>query len=305
MRREAPLNRVVLVEAPAAPWKSYARSAWVDLRRRFIRFEPPLTTLPTRKLVRPRVKLERDPLLSYIQLCEFSPEQAVPLTYPQLLARPLHLMMMADDEFPWSALGIEQHSITIKQLAAISPNDTLRIEVGCGVLHHHERGQALSIDTHVFRAGQLMWESRVVYLKPGVEAAPGGGIRNVESLPAISGLVRGSRWELARDVGRRHASLSGDFNPIHLNPLVAKLFGFPRTVAPGMWTVARAAAALTSGQSIDAAELRVDFKLPLLLPGEATVWTVPGPLDAFEIRNQNGTKPYLRGRLTLPGQPPQ
>ena len=46
------------------------------------------------------------------------------------------------------------------------------------------------------------------------------------------------------DLGRRYGSVSGDLNPIHLSDPTAKLFGFPRAIAHGMWTKARCLAAL-------------------------------------------------------------
>ena len=51
-------------------------------------------------------------------------------------------------------------------------------------------------------------------------------------------------WRLPADLGRRYAAVSGDHNPIHLYPLTAKAFGFPRQIAHGMWTKARCVAAM-------------------------------------------------------------
>jgi acyl dehydratase len=46
------------------------------------------------------------------------------------------------------------------------------------------------------------------------------------------------------DVGRRYAQVSGDYNPIHLHPLSARLFGFKRPIAHGWWLLARSLAEL-------------------------------------------------------------
>lgn len=35
-----------------------------------------------------------------------------------------------------------------------------------------------------------------------------------------------SHWQLGSGMGRRYARISGDFNPIHLHPLVSRWFGF-------------------------------------------------------------------------------
>ena len=70
---------------------------------------------------------------------------------------------------------------------------------------------------------------------------------------------------MTADTGRRYAGVSGDVNPIHLHPLTARAFGFPRAIAHGMWTAARALAAL-EGRLPDALTCDVAFGKPVLLP---------------------------------------
>ena len=56
-----------------------------------------------------------------------------------------------------------------------------------------------------------------------------------------------ARWQLAGDIGRRYAAVCGDLNPIHLYPLSAKAFGFPRAIAHGMWSLARCVSSCPGG----------------------------------------------------------
>jgi len=70
-------------------------------------------------------------------------------------------------------------------------------------------------------------------------------------------------------LGRRYASVSGDRNPIHMHASSARLFGFPQAIAHGMWTKARALAALESTLP-DAYTVDVSFRKPILLPGRVT-----------------------------------
>jgi hypothetical protein len=72
-------------------------------------------------------------------------------------------------------------------------------------------------------------------------------------------------WKLGGDLGRRYGAVSGDRNPIHLYPITAKAFGFPRNIAHGMWTKARSLAALQN-KLPDAFTIDVEFKKPILLP---------------------------------------
>ena len=92
-------------------------------------------------------------------------------------------------------------------------------------------------------------------------------------------------------------------NPIHLSAPSAKLFGFRQAIAHGLWTKARALAAMLPRQPIEKAEVTVEFKTPLYLPGRASLWAtrqVPGSLPhnaLFEVRNAKGDKPHLRAQL--------
>ncbi|MFJ3586231.1 MaoC/PaaZ C-terminal domain-containing protein [Streptomyces sp. NPDC090127] len=96
-------------------------------------------------------------------------------------------------------------------------------------------------------------------------------------------------WHLPADLGRRYAAASGDRNPIHLHPLTARAFGFPRTVAHGMWTLARCLAEQQAGARHDFVE--AEFKSPVLLPG--TVSYATDGAGRFELRTA--------GRLHLSG----
>src|SRR5207244_7845929 len=104
-------------------------------------------------------------------------------------------------------------------------------------------------------------------------------------------------WRVPRNVGRRYAAVSGDVNPIHLNPLAARLFGFRRAIAHGMWLKAHCLAAL-EGRLPDALTASVEFKLPLLLP--STVAFNGRPADtgwAIAVSHAPSGRPHLAGTL--------
>ncbi len=113
----------------------------------------------------------------------------------------------------------------------------------------------------------LVWRGSSTYLARGV-ATDGEAVRP-ERLDEPD--TRDSQaWRLPADLGRRYAAVSGDVNPIHLSPLAARAFGFPRTIVHGMWTHARALAAL-EGRLPPTYRVVVDFTKPILLPGQRRV----------------------------------
>jgi acyl dehydratase len=178
----------------------------------------------------------------------------------------------------------------------------LRIEVECGSLVPHQKGQAFTLHTRIYRRGEAVWDGDSVYLKRGVrsESAAPSIIEMADGAdPRVPLLAREARWQLPPQLGRDYAKASGDFNPIHLHVLAAKAFGFPRAIAHGMWTLARTLAALHPVKTLAAGHAHGDFKTPLYIPGDATLWSAaPSPLArAFEVRDLAGDRPHLRGHF--------
>jgi len=184
----------------------------------------------------------------------------------------------------------------IRQHRRLHEGQALRLEVFCARWVAHPKGQALSIATRAYSEGSLVWESDSLYLRREVKN-PVGEPWN-DGLPLQEeGLLRTQRWVLPADLGRRFARVSGDFNPIHTSVIGAKLFGFRRAIAHGMWTLGRALAAQQPPGGLDQAEAHCDFKLPIFLPGQVALWNHPasGPRREFEVRNFAGDKPHMRG----------
>jgi acyl dehydratase len=110
-----------------------------------------------------------------------------------------------------------------------------------------------------------------------------------EWLPAVA------TWKLPGDLGRRYAGVSGDYNPIHVHPLTARLFGFPSAIAHGMWTKARCLAALEP-RLPGAFTVEVAFKRPIVLPAKVNfVEGQEGDETRFGVRGTREDVPHLDG----------
>jgi acyl dehydratase len=285
----APRARTVIVETLPPPAKLYGR-ALRGLFKRGLAHE-----LPLLRLVRPSVMLDPQQIGRYARVCGFIPEQGVPMTFPHVMAFPLHLMLLTDPAFPWSAAGLVHISNTVHLRRALQSRQTLRIEVESGALIAHDTGQAFTLHTRIYRGGEAVWDADSIYLKRGVASR---GVAST-TLDPVDTLVREARWQLPAQLGRDYAQASGDFNPIHLHALSAKAFGFPRAIAHGMWTLGRTLAALQPSKQLAAAHVHGDFKAPIFLPGDATLWSGASSARVrdFEIRDLAGEKPHLRGRF--------
>jgi acyl dehydratase len=78
-------------------------------------------------------------------------------------------------------------------------------------------------------------------------------------------------WYARSDIGRQYAKVSGDYNPIHLSELSAKLFGFPTAIAHGLWIESRTLAALDDHLPDSNVDITVEFQKPVRLPSEVTL----------------------------------
>lgn len=252
--------------------------------------------LPDLCLVRPAVTLEAAHIARYAEVCGFKAAHGVPLTYPHMLAFPLHMLLMADAAFPYSMMGMVHLVNTVRQHIRLSPGQVGRIDVRCANPQAHEKGQAFSLLTRLHIGRDLAWESESTYLRTGIRTPEGPAYES--RLAEVQAAEPAQDWKIDAGIGRRYGAMSGDLNPIHLNRVAAMAFGFPRAIAHGMWTKAHALAELMPARAIDTGVATVEFKTPLFLPGKATLWADPyaeGTGQTFEVKDGRGEKPHLRG----------
>ena len=239
-----------------------------------------------------RVAVERAHVDAYAAVCGFPRKDVVPLTYPHLLAFSLHLAAMADRGFPYAALGMVHVENSLTAHRAIGVGEVLDVTTTVGRPRPHARGVLVDFVTTVSTGGSVAWESTSTYLRRGrtVEGEPATGLR-VDDPP-----TGGIEWRLPGDLGRAYARVSGDANPIHLHPLTARAFGFPRQIAHGMWTKARAVAAIEN-RLPQAVTVEVAFKKPVFLPGTvAFADRTDGDAHTFAVTDPRDGSPHLLGR---------
>lgn len=242
------------------------------------------------------VVAERARVEAYAAVCGFPRKDVVPLTFPHLLAFPLHMAIMGDPAFPYPAIGMVHVENTVTARRAIRVGEPVDVTTMVGVPRPHPRGALLDFVTTVSAGGETAWESTSTYLRRGrpVDGEPAPGIEVPD--PPTGGIP----WRLPADLGRTYAAVSGDANPIHLHPLTARALGFPRQIAHGMWTLARSVAAIENRLPA-AVSVAATFKKPVFLPGtvsyaareDDTGWT-------FAMTNPRDGSPHLLGRTTSP-----
>ncbi|MFF5436748.1 MaoC family dehydratase [Streptomyces achromogenes] len=265
----------VTLAAPPALGPLLARGA---LRSPF-KHPAPGAPAPRVRLVLPGVRVDLARLAAYERVCGFpTGESALPLTYPHVLGFPLAMRLMSGRDFPLPLLGLVHTYAEIERSAALPADGEYELSVWVKELTVRAQGTEAVVATAVRSDGEVVWSSRSGYL---ARTAGGperrGPAADGERLPTLA------EWRLGADVGRRYGAVSGDRNPIHLHPLTARLFGFPRPIAHGMWTLARCLAAHgTPARAV----VRARFRAPVPLPG--TVAYGADGAGRFELRGESG-----------------
>ena len=250
--------------------------------------------LPDLTLTRPDRGIDPSHVAAYAEVCGFPARQHVPLTYPHILAFSLHMGIMTDGSFPFPAIGTVHLANTITQHRLIAPSERLDVSATARNLRPHPKGKVFDLVATMTSGGDTVWESTSEYLRVG----PGDTDLRPEHAPLDLAPAGPVVWRLPGDLGRRYAAVSGDHNPIHLYPLTAKAFGFPRQIAHGMWTKARCVAALDN-RLPDAVTVRVEFKKPVFLPGTVALGSrIDDDGFAFSLSRPKDGAPHLVGRAT-------
>lgn len=203
------------------------------------------------------VAVDTDKLEAYRKVCGFEESSLLPPTYPHVLAFPLQMQLMTSEEFPFPLLGLihlANRTRTHRPLGGVSQ---LYISVQATDLRPHAKGATFTLVTQAEDGMGLLWEEESTLLCTAVhlEDSP---VSYPEAAPLPLSELQG--WRATAQIGREYAKVSGDYNPIHLSAPSARLFGFPRAIAHGMWLKARTLAALGEHLPASNVEISVQFR---------------------------------------------
>ena len=200
---------------------------------------------------------------AYRRVCGFAAADPLPPTWPAVAARGLQLAVMTAASFPLPVLGIVHVRQQIRWTRPLAADEPLA--ACCRVEGHRvvRGGGEVDLHTDVTAGAEVVWSAVTTILS---RAIPGDGVRRPRPELPIFVPTRTATWTLPADHGRTYAAVSGDWNPIHVHPLTARMFGFRRPIMHGWWLLARALAEL--GDDLPrAGSLDVRFFAPVALPG--------------------------------------
>lgn len=237
------------------------------------------------------VTVDADHLAAYNRVCGFRLADELPATYPHVLTFPLQIKLMTAGDFPFPLVGSVHVANRITQTRTLSLGDELELRTRVANLRDHPRGKQFDMISEALVGGAVVWTDVSTYLRRG-RGSGSSPDRERREPPAPTAI-----WAVPDDIGRRYGEVSGDRNPIHLHKLTAKMFGYPRAIAHGMWTKARCLAAF-EGRLPDAFTVDVRFKTPVLLPSKVGFAASPsGSGWEFQLFGARNGKPHLEGTI--------
>lgn len=253
--------------------------------------------LPERAVVLEGLTVDREHLARYAEVCGFRNADVLPPTYLHVLAFGMSMRLMAAGDFPFELLGLVHVANRIEVARPATADESFDVRVHAADLRPHRSGTQVDLVTEIDVAGERVWTGTSTYLRRHRVEKPAEQTRPAAAEPEAEPTATAT-WRLDEGLGRRYAAVSGDRNPIHLHALSAKAFGFPRAIAHGMWTAARAVASL-EGRLPAAFDYTVEFRKPVLLPGSAELATQRGGDGwVLDLRDPRKGASHLHGEVT-------
>jgi len=259
-------------------------------------------------------------LVGYCDTLGIAPSQHLPIAYPHVMAGTLCMNMLAHQSFPIRLLGALHLKNRIVQHRPIRNSEVVDINMNLGGFRLIEKGMEFDFITEVTEAakgaekstqGALLWRETSTFFVRGKfgKGDTGTGEKSFE-LVSLDEAELLEQWHIPSDRGRAYASISGDYNPIHMSRLAAKAFGFKRDIAHGFGVMAQAieranalaeASALTGNGHAKAVQLDAIFKGPIFLDSEVSLKHKPEQAPGrFDLYCGNNPRPNLCIAVTSP-----
>lgn len=245
------------------------------------------------------VRPDADHLTAYQQLVGEPVSDVLPAGFVHVLAFPVATALMVRS-VPLPLLGMVHLANRVTQHRPLRLGEAIDLRAHVTDLRTHRRGVSLDVVAEALADDDVVWRGVSTYLAKGARIAGDPADAPDADRPDFTPPAPTGLWHLTADVGRRYAGVSGDRNPIHTSRLAARAFGFPRRIAHGMYTAARALADVGPSVRGEAFDWAVEFARPVLLPSTVAVRIAPADdADGYAVAawNQRSGKPHLTGSV--------
>ena len=245
---------------------------------------------------------DKDLINNYRIVCGFSKNRSniIPISYLQTAFIGLLGKFITSSFFPINPLGLIHIFQSFEQKRPVTFDEILDLACTLDHIKKTEKGIETGFILEVMSQGKLVWKGSSVFFTRN-------RARKKKTAKKIDEIFLEKKETILApsNTGRKYASVSGDYNPHHLYSVFARLFGFKKAIAHGMWSLARVIASLDKKFGIhDSATIEASFKLPIFMPAKMSLGyecqNDPQSQQAivnFELRDKQKGFPHLKGKL--------
>ena len=236
--------------------------------------------------------------------------------YLQALSLPLQLRCFIDSRCPFAIMGMLHVSNEVVVLHKLNASAAFTLTSQFVKTEKHAKGWLLHVRVEAQQQGRCCYVATGYYLAkvkaphvlpftpPHLKKIGRKNGLNLASPETLSS--PNACFAVPRNIGRRYARVSGDFNPIHLSGWLAKPFGLKLAIAHGMWSQAKMLSCIVRQALYKNQVTRVvtQFKQPIFLPD--TVWlervteeceSASSTTQQFTLQNADASKTYLHASI--------
>lgn len=275
-----------------SPFRSNAQVSLADIR--------------STRIVMNNVLLDRNRILEYCRVCGFDTENnnTIPMSYLQTLFIGLLGRYITSDFFPFNPLGLIQIYQSFEQKCGLGFDEPLQLSCALAQVRKTQKGIETDFILQASSSKKVVWQGTSRYLSRIKGKKKKKHKKADDHFLETAEIIR-----IPAGTGRKYATVSGDFNPHHLYPVLAKMFGFKTAIAHGMFSLARVLASLEKKIHFEnRAKVEAHFKLPVFMPAvtalgyEITQDDENQQQIRFELRDDKKGLPHLKGKLFRPTQ---
>lgn len=243
------------------------------------------------------VTINKPHLYAFCESISWPSHNQLPPTYLQMLANKYVQNILTQPGFPFSPLGIVHIENEINMLADVDLNVPIDIHCQLQPFQQHHKGVSFSVVIAVRQYQKNVFQADCKMLCIDNKLPKTKGSPYVEYQTAKNAITK--TLIFPSNIGRQYAKVSGDYNPIHLTTLTAKLLGFKRAIAHGMYSQALCLSQLHANEALKTGlTIKVKFKQPLFLPAASTFDYACQQDKKAEYTLVTNGKVNLQGRVT-------
>lgn len=237
-------------------------------------------------------------LSRYRDACGLKNDGKLPVLYPHVLASPVYMHLLSHKEFPIPLIGSLHLRNHIIRHRPIEENEPLTLEVMTGEKRIVKQGIEFDFTILLSSNGERLWESVTTWLKKGNYGSMYAQSPHAGIIKPIGDSRKHAEAYIPKEIGKRFARITGDYNPIHISKFIAPLFGLKRDVAHAMWVCADTIRQLPRPESESPLRVDLAFKGPLFLDSRYLIkLKVKHSTLRFDTYCDDNPRPCIQGQI--------